>query len=65
MANSCDPMGCSLPGSLSPWDFPGKNTGVEGSMRGNLRFLIFIKTGQDYQEPPVQVGSGEIPKVLA
>ena len=24
----CDPMDCSLPGSTSPWDFPGKNTGV-------------------------------------
>ena len=27
----CDPMDCSLPGSeepLSPWNFPGKNTGV-------------------------------------
>ena len=24
----CDPMDCSLPGSLCPWDFPGKNTGV-------------------------------------
>ena len=27
----CDPMDCSLPGSeepLSPWNFPGKSTGV-------------------------------------
>ena len=24
----CNPMDYSLPGSLSPWDFPGKNTGV-------------------------------------
>ena len=24
----CDPMDCSPPGSLCPWDFPGKNTGV-------------------------------------
>ena len=23
-----DPVDCSLPGSLWPWDFPGKNTGV-------------------------------------
>ena len=24
----CDPIGYSLPGSLCPWDFPGKSTGV-------------------------------------
>ena len=24
----CDPMDCSLPRLLRPWDFPGKNTGV-------------------------------------
>ena len=24
----CDPMECSLPRLLRPWDFPGKNTGV-------------------------------------
>ena len=24
----CDPMDYSLPGSLRPWDFPGKSTGV-------------------------------------
>ena len=24
----CDPMDCSLPGSFSPWNFPGKSTGV-------------------------------------
>ena len=24
----CDPMDCNLPGSLCPWDSPGKNTGV-------------------------------------
>ena len=24
----CDPMDCSLPSFLCPWDFPGKNTGV-------------------------------------
>ena len=24
----CDPMDGSLPGSVCPWDFPGKNTGV-------------------------------------
>ena len=24
----CNPTDCSLPGSLCPWDFPGKNTGV-------------------------------------
>ena len=24
----CDPMGCSMPGSICPWDSPGKNTGV-------------------------------------
>ena len=24
----CDPMGCRLPGSPSPWNFPGKDTGV-------------------------------------
>ena len=24
----CDPMDCSLPGLLRPWDSPGKNTGV-------------------------------------
>ena len=24
----CDPMICSLPGPFSPWDFPGKNTGM-------------------------------------
>ena len=24
----CDPMDCSLPGSSSPWNSPGKNTGV-------------------------------------
>ena len=24
----CDPKDCSSPGSWSPWDFPGKNTGV-------------------------------------
>jgi len=23
-----DPMDCSPPGSLRPWDFPGKSTGV-------------------------------------
>ena len=23
-----DPMDCSLPGLLRPWDFPGKSTGV-------------------------------------
>ena len=25
----CNPMDCSLPGSSGPWDFPGKNTGVD------------------------------------
>ena len=25
----CDPIDCSLPGSLCPWDFPGKNMGVD------------------------------------
>ena len=24
----CDPLDCSPPGFLCPWDFPGKNTGV-------------------------------------
>ena len=24
----CNPMDCSPPGSVCPWDFPGKNTGV-------------------------------------
>ena len=24
----CNPMDCSPPGLLCPWDFPGKNTGV-------------------------------------
>ena len=24
----CDPMDCSLPGFLCPWDSPGRNTGV-------------------------------------
>ena len=24
-----DPMDCSLPGLLHPWDFPGKSIGVE------------------------------------
>ena len=24
----CDPMDCSLPRLLCPWDFSGKNTGV-------------------------------------
>ena len=24
----CDPMDCSLPGSLHPWNFPGKSPGV-------------------------------------
>ena len=24
----CDPMDCSLPGFLLPWDFPGNSTGV-------------------------------------
>ena len=24
----CNPVNCTPPGSLSPWDFPGKNTGV-------------------------------------
>ena len=24
----CDPLDCSLPGLLCPWDSPGKNTGV-------------------------------------
>ena len=24
----CDPMDCSTPRLLCPWDFPGKNTGV-------------------------------------
>ena len=24
----CDPLACSLPGLLCPWDYPGKNTGV-------------------------------------
>ena len=32
VAQSCptlrDPMDCSLPGLLCPWDFPGKGTGV-------------------------------------
>ena len=23
-----DPMGCRMPGSICPWDSPGKNTGV-------------------------------------
>ena len=26
MSNSCNPMDCSLPGLLCPWDSPGKNT---------------------------------------
>ena len=25
----CDPVDCSLPTLLCPWDFPGKNTGVD------------------------------------
>ena len=27
-SNLCEPMDCSLPGFLCPWDFPGKSTGV-------------------------------------
>ena len=30
----CDPMDCSPPGSVCPWDYPGKNTG------GGYHFLF-------------------------
>ena len=29
MLNSCEPMDCSPPTLLCPWDFPGKNTGMD------------------------------------
>ena len=34
----CDLLDCSLPGSLCPWDSPGKNTGVgcHALIQGNL-----------------------------
>ena len=31
----CDPIDCSPPGPLCPWDFPGKSTGV-----GSLSLLL-------------------------
>ena len=35
----CDAMDCSLPGSLCPWDSPGKNTGVDCHALGQGIFL--------------------------
>ena len=38
----CDPMDCSLPGSLSPCDFPGKNTGMgcHFLLQGKSHYLV-------------------------
>ena len=38
----CDPMDCSPLGSLCPWDFPGKNTGVSSHF---LLQEIFLTQG--------------------
>ena len=44
----CDPMDCSLPMLLCPWDFPGKNTRVachavlQGTQGSKLHLLCLL-----------------------
>ena len=41
----CDPMDCSLPRLLHPWDFPGESTGVGAisfSIKVNWCFLLIM-----------------------
>ena len=45
----CDPMDCSLPGPLSPWDFQGKNIEMG---------LLFPSPG-DLPDPGVKPASPE------
>ena len=50
VSNSCDPVDCSSPRPLRPWDSPGKNTGV------GCHFLlrgIFLTHGSN---PSLQLG---------
>ena len=58
VAQSCltlgDPMGCSPPGSLCPWNSPGKNTGV------GFHFLlqgIFLTQGSNPGVPHCRTDS--------
>ena len=60
----CDPVDSSLPGSLCPWEFPGKNTavGCHALLQGifpiqglNLRFLSLLHC-QAGSLPPVPHG---------
>ena len=46
----CDHMDCSLPGSSSPWNFAGKNTGV-----GCLPF------SRDFPDPGIELRSPALP----
>ena len=59
----CDPMDCSLPWPLCPWDFPGRNTGVgchsllqgifptQGS-NSHILCLLYCQAGSLPQAPP-------------
>ena len=46
----CDPMDCSLPRLLSPWNFLGKSTGV---------VAIFVRSGQLKQQKNRRVGGSD------
>ena len=50
----CDPMDCSPPGSSSPWDFPGKDTGAgcQFSSPGDL-----LDLGTEPVSPPLKADS--------
>ena len=50
----CDPIDCSLPGLLCPWDSPGKNTGV-GSHSPPQE--IFPTQGTNSGSPTLQADS--------
>ena len=43
LPNLCNPMGCSPPRLLCPWDFPGKKTGA------GCHFLLLVSSWPRYQ----------------
>jgi len=55
VAQSCDPMDCSLPGSSVHGDSPGKNTGV--GCHALLQGIFPTQGGSGTQPPALQVAS--------
>ena len=51
LSKACDPMDWSLPGPFSPWDFPGKNTGMG----------LLFPSPEDLPDPEIKTASPESP----